>query len=453
VPGRIVLPCLRASIGLVASLLLASALDCGGSSVDESIEAGALDSSSRLDAPEGAAEGSGACSVSSCPNGCCDAHGQCQPGTDDPECGNGGEACESCVALGFTACDATQHACSNLVPQCIPETCPGCCVGASCFGGNDPNDCGLGAVACQACESQGLVCRNGGCIAPPTCNASNCSGCCDNNDVCQIGDSDAVCGLGGHACTTCTDAGEVCQSQRCLCDASNCQGCCDGNGICQAGFLATACGGAGSACVDCTTLEPAKTCNGVLTPPACTFPSCPGSFANDAGSLTGGCAAPPTSPIVPTSVCSADELANAAEACADGPYTTVCADFFAFELQQDPACGHCLQPFDGGYTGISACLAAYATAACNQTAGCYSACVQQSCGACPDGESQWQCNLGEGPCYAYFQAIDNCDTPDMLPEAGLFCEGYDGGFGGWLQVVGAHYCAAGLVLDAGTSGD
>jgi hypothetical protein len=432
-----------------AGTACASAVECGGSSAGEPIEGGALDSA----AGEGAVvDGAAACTVSSCPTGCCDAHGECQPGTDETACGNGGEACESCVALGFMGCDASQHACSSRVPQCVLETCPGCCIGTSCFAGTDPNDCGLGAVACQACKSQGLVCRNGGCTEPPTCNASNCSGCCDDDNVCQPGDTGGACGLGGSACTSCSASGETCQSQKCLCDPSTCKGCCDGNGTCQAGFLATACGGSGSGCVDCTTLQPAETCNGVLTPPACTFPSCPGSYANDAGSLTGGCTAPPTSPIVPTSVCSGDELANAAEACADGPYTTVCADFFSFELGQDPACGRCLQPFDGGYTGISACLAAYATAACNQTTGCYTDCVQQSCGACPDGESQWQCS-GEGPCYAYFQATDSCDAPNMFPEAGLFCEGYNETFGGWLQVVGAHYCAAGLVLDAGAGAD
>jgi hypothetical protein len=411
------------------------------------------------------------CNSATCPAGCCDPVAGCEPGTDANQCGNGGEWCVSCTVLGFQSCDPTQHACASVLTTCSAAACPGCCIGTSCFEGSDPNQCGAGGSACQACASEGQVCTKGACVAPPACNPSTCSGCCDANGDCQPGNTDDVCGAGAIACESCSAVGGTCQDQRCPCNAGNCEGCCDATGVCRDGFLDTQCGGGGAACADCTTLDPAQTCNDALDEPVCV--SSPSTLACVVAYA--GCPAGTTTPVpsFAQDVCSSDELANAAEACELGPSTIACDNFFAYEHTQSPACAACLQPFDGDPSdpssgAMAACTAPFMSAMCNEATACSVDCIQQSCASCPSDPDQpiqstcpdavIQHAPTQGQCFGYYMAAGDCIGPatDGSNQAAVFCD--LGGpvlpytYGDWLQTVGTHYCGA-PAADAGTAGD
>jgi hypothetical protein len=255
-----------------------------------------------------------ACNPNTCPQGCCDGAGHCQPGTDVTSCGALGAACQDCEAKGFSLCEATHHSCGNPVVNCGPGDCAtGCCEGTSqgpvCFAGTDPNACGTGGQGCQQCAVAGLVCdgqqctkptcgpgncagccfgdqcvgginstacgqqgqqcinclgmgetcspapgsSGGFCVTPPSCGPG-CQGCCDNNGVCEPGTLPFACGAHGQSCQNCQSFGEPCVNQQCGfqgCGPWNCQGCCDGNGACQQGIFDNQCGQAGQSCFNC----------------------------------------------------------------------------------------------------------------------------------------------------------------------------------------------------------
>jgi hypothetical protein len=204
------------------------------------------------------------CNPNTCPQGCCDGAGHCQPGTTTTACGELGEACQNCPAQGFSLCEATHHACGNPVGQCGPGDCPtGCCEGTSqgniCFAGTDPNACGTGGQGCQQCASVGLVCTGQQC-AKPTCGPGNCAGCCFG-DQCVGGGDSTACGRNGQQCSNCLGQGETCATSPgapggvCVPPPScgpGCQGCCDVNGVCESGTLPNACGAHGTACQNCS---------------------------------------------------------------------------------------------------------------------------------------------------------------------------------------------------------
>jgi hypothetical protein len=399
---------------LQLGLLLVGAAACGRGELDNS-PGGEGGSSEPMDgsAPEGSVlegsapeasvpEGSAPCSERTCPTGCCDATGQCQPGDTITQCGNGGEACQSCPVLGFATCDATRHACSNEVPQCDAETCPGCCVGTSCFAGTDPDVCGVGGAACQSCPSGG-------------CNAGHCS----------------------------------------ACGPANCAGCCDANGTCDPGFLDTQCGGAGSVCVDCTKTSPPLVCDGALAKPICTNATCPAPYAGCAASLT-------IAPLATQDVCPAQDLANAAEACAGGLDSKACTSFFTVEAGQNSACASCLRALVLPPSGsLDSCLAPYVSPTCNHEMACENDCVQQTCGSCPDTQSYFGCTalvLGgpdpAGACFAYGMAPGDCVGAALANGSpGSFCSlGNYTSVGTWLQGEAEHYCGA-SASDAGAGTD
>jgi hypothetical protein len=142
-------------------------------------------------------------------------------------------------------------------------------------------------------------------------------------------------------------------------------------------------------------------------------------------------------------VCSADELLNAAAACAGG--IDECASFFNFEQMTNVACANCLQPFDfdfAGQAGIRSCVEPYVSAACNHNSACITDCLTVSCFACADQPSTDACD-GQalaGTCATYVQA-DACVTVALDGPAALCNPAtYQSNFGAWLQAVGTAYC-------------
>jgi hypothetical protein len=173
-----------------------------------------------------------------------------------------------------------------------------------------------------------------------------------------------------------------------------------------------------------------------------------------------GCGAPPTQPPFPQSVCSTNDLQNAAAACAGGAYSTTCTNFFNVEFQQNSACGSCLQQFDYDFVdnqGIYACVAPFVPPGCNQSTACATDCQFQSCGSCPDITTYDQCRttVQSGQCATYVQAAQ-CDLSALQGPAAFCSPNQYSDFGGWLQGVGTHYCGmqngdGGAPIDAGVA--
>jgi hypothetical protein len=104
------------------------------------------------------------CTPDTCPNGCCDANGVCQPGTATSECGFGGEPCHVCTPPEQCRANGTCRA------SCGPDTCPnGCCdANGECLSGDENVACGTGGVQCVPCDTgAGLFCRGDICQAIP----------------------------------------------------------------------------------------------------------------------------------------------------------------------------------------------------------------------------------------------------------------------------------------------
>lgn len=207
------------------------------------------------------------CDASSCPNGCCDASGNCLPGGSEGACGNGGAACKMCD--GNDQCSA--GLCKAPAKACDVTNCPnGCCdAEGNCITTPDATKCGGGGDACTACGSS-QECKDGKC----TCTTASCSGCCDG-DTCKTGNTKAECGKSGEACQACNDP-QTCISGACGdgCNASTCPGCCNGNQCNFGGATdASACGIGGASCVACKSGESCAngTCN---NPTACDATSC-----------------------------------------------------------------------------------------------------------------------------------------------------------------------------------
>ena len=83
---------------------------------------------------------------------------------------------------------------------CDTTTCPGCCKGGMCYGGQSVATCGKGGGACLDCTSMGGACGAGACMtkAPDagpakTCTASKCAPCIPvyQSSCCK---SDMTCG-------------------------------------------------------------------------------------------------------------------------------------------------------------------------------------------------------------------------------------------------------------------
>jgi hypothetical protein len=203
--------------------------ECGPDGCGKAGTCGTCRSGQTCDTQTGQCLGA-ACSPASCPNGCCDEDGDCQPGDSRQACGDGGVSCTQCGPNQF--CSTETGTCRDN-PPCSPETCPnGCC------------DLQNGTHVCRT-DRRG--CGPGG----PCCN-----GCCDNDQACLPGDDAGACGAGGSRCVACDPLGGQCDQGRCQCDANNCpHGCCDdgpGNpGLCFVDDPRFCASTGGSLCVAC----------------------------------------------------------------------------------------------------------------------------------------------------------------------------------------------------------
>ncbi len=238
----------------------------------------------------------GQCNALTCPNGCCDSSGNCQPGTQLNACGSAGIACEDCAANGFDRCVPDpmtgQNICVKRVRNCDPNSCPnGCCTfgpggNSVCVDGRENTTCGIGGASCQNCANQGEICDpNAHTCVVPTCGPSNCSGCCLGN-VCQPGTSPSACGQGGGQCFDCGPNAAcvmgICETNI-MCGPNNCGGCCAGNS-CLPGSDNMNCGEFGQQCFPC---PPGFQCTGgicqtMFDAGACGPNNCPGCCQGNA---------------------------------------------------------------------------------------------------------------------------------------------------------------------------
>ena len=190
------------------------------------------------------------CDAASCPGGCCDASGICQPGTVDEQCGAHGAACDACPGAG-PACVAIGGTPpqGGLCQACDSTTCiEGCCsADGHCLTNGADATCGSYGAACADCTLQGSVCLDWGSSA--TC--AECSPDCEGK---SCGDSD---GCGG-ACSAECAAGTCVTNSASMpngcypCNPSTCDGgCCSAEGKCVGGGQQHSCGGNGVACMDC----------------------------------------------------------------------------------------------------------------------------------------------------------------------------------------------------------
>ncbi len=398
--------------GLVACLLCVYALlptcGCGArSDLDTTADAGAGGASvdgAPLDAtlganedgaapsPEAGAQEAGPTCATVCPDGCCDARGACQAGTQTAACGFGGQACSDCATAGLT-CIAALGAnpggsCGSTTPEdggsaCGPATCPGCCSGGACVAGNIRSQCGSHGQACTSCAGAGLTCQAqgsaGACVGSRSaCSPSNCAGCCDALGVCQDAPDIGACGTGGLSCTYC-DPGEACLNGACQpvagCNAANCVGCCQ-SGVCLSGVAESACGSNGAACAACD-------------------PESPSSQCLPLGLKNGGACSNPTDS------CSA---ATCPGGCCDS--NGVCHPYSPFYCGQgtDDQCTTCRGSCFGGVCSGTDCNASNCTGCCMPDGMCWTGAISDAhCGAASAGSvciacgTGYQCNLGATP--------------------------------------------------------
>jgi hypothetical protein len=377
------------------------------------------------------------CNAATCPTGCCQGN-VCFPGLDGPLCGRGGAQCASCGPGEI--CNVASRKCEG-VPACGPLNCPGgCCVGNICVSPAEGDTaCGLGGGQCANCTGQGKVCKAGSCVVG--CSAASCpTGCCQAG-VCVTGSQDGACGTAGAACTNCSATGKFCGAGKTCqtpCNPATCSGCCQGN-VCQAGFVNARCGSNGNACTDCTAAG--QSCDVNAAPRVCTGAgTCPSTYAACPAGVT-------TQVPAPVTACPAISLQDARVACAAGPNSAACTNYFQFLNLTNPACGVCLSTFRFDYAasdgrGIYACASPFLDAACNRATGCSTDCENTSCTQCTSASANAQCRttVRAGQCQS-FNLGASCST-SALVGAAAFCNPatYGGNFGAWLEGVGGSYC-------------
>lgn len=242
------------------------------------------------------------CDATTCSNGCCDASGICQA-SSDIACGVGGGRCYNCQAANNICQAGICVTKGTKPPGCDATTCPnGCCNAAGICQVNTDTICGREGGACYNCQAANNICQLGVCVPkgtkPPTCDATTCAdGCCDTAGSCQRKNTKA-CGTGGGVCSICPSgthcsATGVCEVPTQKCDASTCaDGCCSSDGICQRIQGDSTCGAGGTICNDCASIG--NVCN--PTTKACQAPTPTCGSANCGGccDANGQCIASPT---------------------------------------------------------------------------------------------------------------------------------------------------------------
>ena len=150
------------------------------------------------------------CDAHSCPDGCCDVNGSCQPNVA-PNCGIKGVACmttcsaasgQECNSTGACVCDSTS--CST-----------GCCTSATgtCVSPRSSTQCAPAGAVCIACANSTFTCSATGACACPTGDI-DCGGSCINPLT-----NGTYCGASGTTCTggTTCSGGKTCQNGACAC--------------------------------------------------------------------------------------------------------------------------------------------------------------------------------------------------------------------------------------------
>jgi hypothetical protein len=114
-----------------------------GAMVDEAGDDGSVDPAAEAGL---AADARPVCSPSSCPNGCCNAEGNCTSGASLETCGTGGETCNVCSST--QVCKSGACAAAPVVDS--GPAAPPACVASSC------GKCGIAQQTC--CKSDHVTC-------------------------------------------------------------------------------------------------------------------------------------------------------------------------------------------------------------------------------------------------------------------------------------------------------
>lgn len=177
----------------------ASPTNCGeGGSVCESC------SGEQICTTDGECKAPPSCSPQSC-DGCCK-DGECKDGTAKAACGTGGAQCETCDIEGQTCEDGSCTA------PCSSQSCPnGCCnADGECKTVQNASYCGTGGTSCKSC-AENETCESGECVEL-SCRQS-CQGCCRDGN-CLSGQGADACGELGESCRDCTP-GRSCSDNDC----------------------------------------------------------------------------------------------------------------------------------------------------------------------------------------------------------------------------------------------
>lgn len=159
---------------------------CGDDGCGAGGTCGTCPSGQTCNPTSGQCEGPTVCGPQSCPNGCCDAAGQCQPGGSLQVCGIGGLACKACPSAPPNATATCSHGTCGYT--CDFDPC-----GSTCCPSNQ--HCDAGPVCCtflddpcttnaECCASPINFCKTEGntrfCCRPSSepCNAGTAFRCC-----------------------------------------------------------------------------------------------------------------------------------------------------------------------------------------------------------------------------------------------------------------------------------
>lgn len=231
------------------------------------------------------------CDLRSCPTGCCDSAGECQPGRTNTACGAGANTCRTCGLLET----CTAGSCSGFTTG-GGSAGGGSTAGGAAVGGGAASDGGLGGGSGGGAVDGGTGCASdSACSATETCHPvlRRCLPTCSGSSDCP--DSQKTCatftGLPpGNAaglrafCQCATDAlcdrgapGLLCQPLTKVCDFRCTAGSCPGGAPCD-----TATGKCGATVSDAGVPDAGS---------SCTFGACPGGRVCDPASEA--CIAPP----------------------------------------------------------------------------------------------------------------------------------------------------------------
>ena len=410
------------------------------------------------------------CSLSTCPDGCCDASGQCRTGSDSLACGNFGNQCLDCVAGGGT-CAKTTKECGKLLTSCDATSCPnGCCAKGDgntflCLSGVGDVSCGKGGAACADC-GPGRMCSAAThtCIAGG-CGPDSCDGCCAGNQ-CLKGLDGKTCGSRGQACINCDALGQKCAALsgppggKCegapSCNPTNCaKGCCTADGKCVGGVDQTACGIGGLLCKGCGASE---TCEaGKCTPGAkcgpnnCTGDSC--CFNDECVSGTGATACGANGAACQN--CAGQNLACTAGKCTQPACTPgscpngCCQGDLCVTGVQDDACGRNGALCNDCKQNGQVCGAGNVCRTPCNAQNCASGCCEGN--TCRAGVGNARCGSGGAQCENCTAQGQTCDTNTRVCVAPNVCpEPYPGCGAGVTTPVPAptHVCSSQDLQDA-----